>query len=51
MYEYKVVQAKNYKHAEEVMNQMASEGWRVVSTTFWTNLVVSIIITFEREKA
>lgn len=48
-YEYKVVKVKNEKVAEETMNKMAKEGWRVVSTTYWTNWGVAIIITFERE--
>lgn len=50
MYEYKVVEAKNSKDAEQIMNNMAREGWRVISNTYWTNFKAILIITFEREK-
>lgn len=50
MYEYKVLEAKNSKDAEEMMNKMAKEGWKVISTTFWRNFKTILIITFEREK-
>ena len=50
MYEYKAVEAKNAKDAETKMNKYAKEGWRVISNTFWKNLIVDLIITFEREK-
>lgn len=29
-YEYKVVEAGNAPKAEEIMNKMANEGWRVI---------------------
>ena len=50
MYEYKVMEAKNYKEAEEFMNKFAKEGWRVISNTYWVNFKTILIITFEREK-
>ncbi|MDY0276596.1 MAG: DUF4177 domain-containing protein [Acholeplasma sp.] len=50
MYEYKVMSAKNYNEAEEIMNLLAKEGWRVVNTTYWMNVKVYLVITFERVK-
>lgn len=47
--EYKVMEAGNSQRAEQIMNEMAREGWRVVSTAFWANFKALIIITFERE--
>ena len=48
-YEYKVIEAKNSKEAEEIMNRMAKDGWRVISNTYWMNFKAILIITFERE--
>ncbi len=48
-YEYKVMQGKDPKHAEQIMNEMSNDGWRVVDTAVWRNFTVMIIITFERE--
>ncbi len=48
-YEYKVVEAKNSKEAEEIMNRKAKDGWRVISNTYWMNFKAILIITFERE--
>ena len=48
-YEYKVNEAKNSREAEIIMNQMANEGWRVISTILWSNMAIRIVITFERE--
>ncbi|MFA5543367.1 MAG: hypothetical protein WC008_04125 [Bacilli bacterium] len=50
MFEYRVIEAKNAIDAETKMNLMAKDGWKVVSTSYWTNFKVLIIITFEREK-
>ena len=36
-YEYKVIEAKNSKDAEQIMNEMANQGWRVISNTYWMN--------------
>ena len=51
MKEYKVELAKNVKVAEEVMNTLAKEGWKVISTAYWYNWKTGLSITFEREKA
>ncbi len=49
MYEYKVLEAKNSKEAENIINKMAKEGWRVISNTYWGNFKAILIVTFERE--
>lgn len=49
MYEYKVVEAKNTIEAEKIMNEMAKDGWRVISNVFWTNFKAILVITFERQ--
>ena len=50
MKEYKVVDTKKHL-VEGVMNEMAQQGWEVVSTTYyhggWSPV---IMITFAREK-
>lgn len=51
MKEYKVELAKNLEKAEEIMNDLAKDGWKVVSTAYWYNWKVGLTITFEREKA
>ena len=48
-YEYRVIEAKNSKEAELIMNQMAQQGWKVISNTYWMNFKAILIITFERE--
>lgn len=48
-YEYKVKEANGSKKAEEIMNEMAKDGWRVISTIYWMNVKALIIITFEKE--
>ena len=35
MYEYKILTADSLEQAEQVMNDMAQVGWRVVGTTRW----------------
>ena len=49
MLEYKVIEAKNAEDAQLKMNMMAKDGWKVVSTSYWMNFKVLIIITFKRE--
>ncbi len=49
MKKYKVLEAKNSKEAEAIMNDMAQEGWRVLTTTYWLNYKAILIITFEKE--
>ena len=50
MFEYRMLEAKNHIEADELMNKMAKEGWRVVNVVFWTNFKTCLLITFEREK-
>ncbi|MGN0807105.1 MAG: DUF4177 domain-containing protein [Candidatus Coproplasma sp.] len=50
MKEYKVEFAKNVKVAEEIMNTLAKEGWKVISTSCWYRGRVGMTITFERDK-
>lgn len=50
MKEYKILKATSLDHAEQVMNDMAQAGWRVVGTTTWQPLSQYLfIITLERE--
>lgn len=49
MKEYKVIETSK-KEAEAVMNDMAKQGWEVVSMTFWSMWKVSLLITFSKEK-
>ena len=48
MKEYKIVEAKK-KNAEKIMNDMAKQGWEVVSLTYWSMWNVCLLITFSRE--
>lgn len=50
MKEYKVIEAANRKKAEQVMNEMAEQGWEVVSMSYWNAWKVCLLITFVREK-
>ena len=36
MKEYKVMETSK-KKAEQLMNEMAKQGWEVVSVTYWNN--------------
>ena len=38
------------KKAEQVMNDMSSQGWEVVSMTYWNFWKIGLLITFSREK-
>ena len=49
MKEYKIIETTKNK-AEEVMNDMAKQGWEVVSVNFWNMWKVSLMITFSRVK-
>lgn len=49
MKEYKVVEVKK-NLAEKTMNDMAKEGWEVVSVTYWSYWHISLLITFVKEK-
>lgn len=47
-YRYKVMQTKP-GDAEDIMNQYADDGYEVVSTTYWFNFKVCMVITFKKE--
>jgi hypothetical protein len=49
MKEYKILEVKK-KEAEKVMNDMAKEGWEVVSVNYWNAWKISLMITFSKEK-
>ncbi|MBQ8813337.1 MAG: hypothetical protein IJZ85_02415 [Lachnospiraceae bacterium] len=49
MKEYKVLEVKK-KKAERVMNEMATEGWEVVSVNYWYKWKICLVVTFSREK-
>ena len=52
MYEYKV-EIYKIKEAENEMNMMAKEGWRVVAVTYCQAATWSkdnVVVTFERNK-
>jgi len=49
MYEYKV-EIYKVKQAEEEMNRLAGEGWRVVAVMPNEALGYGMVVTFEREK-
>ena len=50
MKEYKVKAVESQKKAEELMNNMARDNWKVKAVTDTsTSWVSSITITFERE--
>ena len=50
MYAYKVIKVENPNDAEKIMNNMAKEGWRVISINYWTKWSTYLIVTFEKEK-
>lgn len=50
MKEYKVIKAKDAERAEELMNEMAQEGWEVVDVTLWYKWDIYLIVTFARNK-
>ena len=49
MKEYKVIESSK-KKAEQLMNDMAKQGWEVVSVTYWNNFTLCLLITFVRER-
>ena len=49
MKEYKVVETTKGK-AEKLMNDMAKQGWEVVSVTYWSMWKIGLLITFSKEK-
>ncbi len=48
MKEYKMIETSKWR-AEETMNAMARQGWRVVSVTYWNVWTIKLLITFERD--
>ena len=38
------------RKAEQLMNDMAKQGWEVVSVTYWNNFTLCLLITFVRER-
>lgn len=49
MKEYKVIETKK-NQAEKLMNEMAIQGWEVVSMTYWNMWKISLLITFSKDK-
>ncbi len=49
MKEYKVVPT-TLKKMEGMMNEMAKEGWAVVTVTYYAAFSTDLIVTFVREK-
>lgn len=49
MYEYKV-EIYKVRDAEYAMNQMAKDGWRVVTVSPNMAMGYGVVVTFEREK-
>ena len=49
MYEYKV-EAYKVKEAQNAMNTLAREGWRVLAVTPNQAMGFGIVVTYEREK-
>lgn len=48
MKKYRVLDVKKSK-AEKTMNDMAKDGWEVVTVTYWSFWKVSLIITFSKD--
>ena len=48
MREYKVLETSK-KNAEKLMNDMAKQGWEVVSVTYWSMWTIGLLITFSRD--
>lgn len=48
MKEYRIVEVSKRK-AEQVMNDMAKQGWEVVSVAYWNAWKICLLITFSRE--
>ena len=45
---YKIVETRK-SHAEQLMNDMAAQGWQVVSVSYWSYWTIRLLITFVRE--
>ena len=49
MKEYKMIKCSQ-REAEDIMNEMADRGWRVVCVTYWAYWWIHLLITFERDR-
>ena len=49
MFEYRV-EKYYFRHAEEAMNRMASDGWRVIAVCPNQYGCAGIIVTYERQR-
>ncbi len=49
MTEYKMMKVRE-RDAERTMNEMARDGWEVVTVTYYSYWWVSVLITFRRTK-
>ena len=51
MKQYKLIETKK-ANAEKVMNDMAKEGWEVVSVTLdnWSHLSLHLLIIFSKDE-
>ena len=47
MKEYRVIDTSK-NDAQRIMNEMAQQGWEVVSVTYWSMWKISLLITFSR---
>jgi hypothetical protein len=48
MTEYKVLDCKSPLEAEAKMNELARDGWKVISIIPWAALTARIAVTLER---
>ncbi len=48
MKEYKILDVKK-NQAEKIMNDMAKDGWEVVSVNYWNAWTLCLMITFVQE--
>ncbi len=46
---YKIVETRK-SCAERLMNDMAAQGWQVVSVSYWSYWTIRLLITFVREQ-
>jgi hypothetical protein len=49
MFEYKVFDAKSASIAQTKINELAKQGWRVISVIPWAYATTMIVVTMERE--
>ncbi len=51
MRQYKVEKLTNMENLEEHFNEMAEEGWEVVSHSYWKDFFPYLLITYVKEKS